>query len=129
MDNIGLKIYWVTTVWQKGQIIIPKECRDDFWIIIWSDFCVAMADKSAFWIWKMCAIEKEIKLWKKLVEKFWDIKIWTKYQFVIAAPIRSELWIETGDSLIVIWRKNEWLWFIKNDKIEYLLNYIKDVTK
>ena len=133
MDNINLKIYWVTTVWPKWQVIIPKECRCVFWVGIWSEFKVAMVDKSAFWIWIKEYLEKKIEkeIWKnfKLIEDFWDICIWTKFQFVIPAIIRKELWIKPWENLIVLGKCRESLWFIKNDKIEYLLDYIKDVTK
>ena len=121
MKNVNLKIYWVTTVWPKWQIIIPKECRGDYSIDIWTEFELAMVDKSAFGLglpWK-CDEEKE-KEWK-LIESQGFINIWTKFQFVIPLLIRNELWINSKDSLIVVWKSDEWLGFIKNDKIEYLL--------
>lgn len=127
MEEVSLKIYWVTTVWPKWQIIIPKECRGDFLVKTWEDFSIAMIDKIAFWIWKKKTIDCEKKKGIKLIEDFWDISIWTKFQFVIPSCIRKELWIEPWENLIVIWRCWEFIGFMKNDKIDYLTKYIKDL--
>lgn len=127
-DNINLKIYSITSVWLKWQVIIPKDSRIDLSINIWEEFEIVLVDNSAFGIWRKknmdCEIDKNIKN----IEKKWNINIWTKFQFVIPAEIRKELWIESGDNLIIIWRNNEWLAFVKNDRIDFLLDYIKEVT-
>lgn len=126
-NNFNLKIYWITTVWAKWQIIIPKEARDDFDIIIWNEYELAMIDKKTFGIWSTInyKILKFAKtLW--LIEKQWFVKIWTKFQFVIPNNVRKEIYIKTWDNLLVIWKlDHKWLWFIKNDNIEYLFEYIK----
>lgn len=133
--NLNLKIYWITIVWAKWQIIIPKECREDFKIQIWDEFDLIMSDKKAFGIWRW-NIEREMKKDDPKFcnfENLWNLKIWTKFQFVIPCVIRKELWIESTDSLLVIWKrknhKDEWIWFIKNDNIQYLLDFIQDYTK
>lgn len=127
--EIDLKIYWVTTVWPKWQVIIPKECRTDFEVKVWWEFEIIMLDKVAFWIWKKCEENCKKNGEAKLIEHKSFLNIWTKFQFVIPATIRKELNIEPGDTLVSIWKWKEWLWFIKNDKIEYLLGFIKEATK
>lgn len=137
--KIPLKIYWVASVWAKWQIILPIEAREDFDIKIWK----------IFWINSMNCIEsrknqeniafaiyedfKNIEYLKKIKEKKWiifmnksEIKIWTKFQFVIPVQIRNDLNIEPGNSLIVIWKKWQWIWFIRNDKINLLFEFIKE---
>lgn len=130
-DNLNLKIYGITKVWTKWQIIIPKDCREDFDIKSWDDFVLVMVDKKAFGIWKPRLQKQNFS--KRLIEKIWDIQIWTKYQFVIPSNIRTEYWIKPKDTLLVIWKQKakweEWVWFIKNDNIEYFLDFIKDYIK
>lgn len=127
--DLNLKIYWVTTVWPKGQIIIPKEWRGDLNVKIWALFDIVLVDKVAFWIWEKPDCKKEAKKDVLELENYWNICIWTKFQFVIPSNIRKELNINPWDSLIVIWKWWKWIWFIKNDKIEYLLDFIKEQTK
>lgn len=128
-EELSLKIYGVTTVGPKGQVIIPKEMRNDFHIIEWLDFEIVLVDKSAFWLSTHENILKECDKKQKIIESEGNITIWSKFQFVIPSNIRNELWISPKDSLIVIGRGTVWMWFIKNDKIEYLLWYIKELSK
>lgn len=127
-DNINLKIYWVTTIWPKWQVIIPKDGRNDLNISIWTQFWIALIDKKAFWIWSVPDLKSEVNRdtwWLWNVQELWQIKIWTKFQFVIPNQIRKELNMLSWDTLIVLWKSNKWIWFIKNDNIEYLLDFIK----
>jgi len=128
-EDLNLKIYWVTTVWPKGQIIIPRDVREEFNIMVWIEYVIVMMEKTAFWIWLSLTCNNSIDNDMKLIEKFWSINIWTKFQFVIPCDIRKELGINPWDNLIVTWKWKEWIWFIKNDKIEYLLDFIKENTK
>lgn len=124
-ENIKLKIYWVVTVWQKWQVIIPKECREDLDILVWSKYSIADIEQKAFALWiNIKDISKE-NLWFKL-EEIWEVSIWSKYQFVIPSTLRKELGISVWDNLITIWKENKWLWFIKNDNIDFLFEYIRE---
>ncbi|NDK08212.1 hypothetical protein EOM39_03100 [Candidatus Gracilibacteria bacterium] len=126
-NNFNLKIYGITTVGAKGQIIIPKEARDDFDIIIGNEYELAMIDKKTFGIgstinYKILKFAKTLGL----IEKQGFIKIGTKFQFVIPSNVRKEIYIKTGDNLLVIGKlDHKGLGFIKNDNIEYLFEYIK----
>lgn len=121
-----LRIYWVVTIWPKGQIIIPKDAREDFEVTEWLELDIATIEKMGFWIWSQENIEKECSVDHKEVEHEWKIKIGTKLQFVIPSSVRNKLKIWPKDNLLVIWKGCIWIWFIKNDKIEYMLNYIKE---
>lgn len=124
-ENIKLKIYWVVTVWAKWQIIIPKECRVDLDILVWSKYSIADIEQKAFALWiNIKNICKE-NLWFKL-EEIWEVSIWSKYQFVIPSTLRKDLGISVWDNLITIWKEKKWLWFIKNDNIDFLFEYIKE---
>ena len=60
------------------------------------------------------------------VESQGFIKIGTKYQFVIPSFVRKELGIQTGDYLLVL-GKERGLGFIKNDNLEFIFEYLKNV--
>ena len=121
-----LRIYWVVTIWPKGQVIIPKDAREDFDIKESLELDIATIDRTWFWIWSQENIEKECAVDHKVVEREWSIKIGTKLQFVIPSSVRNKLEIWPKDNLLVIWKWCIWIGFIKNDKIEYVLNYIKE---
>lgn len=74
------KILWNTTVWVKGQVIIPKEIRDSMGIK-WGDSLTVVAkylDDRIIWFWYinnntkelLCYIENELNMWK------WKIDLW-----------------------------------------------------
>jgi len=123
---MNLKIYGVVTIGPKGQVIIPKDARVDFEIKESIELDIAIIDRMGFWIWSHEHIKKECLTEDKTVEHEWTIKIWSKLQFVIPASVRNKLEIEPKDNLLVIWKWCIWIGFIKNDKIEYMLNYIKE---
>ena len=122
MCNLPLKIYWVTTVWPKWQIIIPLDVRKDFNIDIWNNYDIAIIDNIAIWLKTINEID--ISKEKFIIDERWEISIWTKYQFVIPADIRKQLEINPWDNLIILWVSERWLWLIKNDNIDFLLNYL-----
>lgn len=124
--EMNLKIYWVVTIWPKGQVIIPKDARDDFDIKESLQQNIAVIDRKGFAIWTKQNIEIECSIDHKLVEQEGTIKIGTKFQFVIPSSVRNKLEIWPKDNLLVIWKWCVWIGFIKNDKIEYVLNYIKE---
>ena len=49
---INLKVVWTTTVWPKGQIVIPKEIRTQLWINTWDQMVVLMKDWKYIWLVK-----------------------------------------------------------------------------
>ena len=127
MNNINLKIYGVTTVGPKGQVIIPKEARREVDIEVRDILNVVNIDEVAFWIWKGKSVKCAEKKFNKLtIKNYWKVNIWTKYQFVIPSVLRKLLNIDIKDNLIIVWSFNKWLWFIKNDNINFLIEYLKE---
>ncbi len=49
---INLKVVWTTTVWPKGQIVIPKEIRDELNINPGDNMVVLMKDGKYVWLVK-----------------------------------------------------------------------------
>ncbi len=49
---INLKVVWTTTVWPKGQMVIPKEIRDTLDIKTWDNLVVLMKDWKYIWLVK-----------------------------------------------------------------------------
>ena len=120
INNSSFKIYWVSLVWPKWQIIIPKDTRIDFDIDIWNEFEIWTIDDIAFWIWKKGSINDKYFKKEMNFKNFWQVCIWSKYQFVIPSTIRKILNISPWDSLVIIWKPWKWVWFIKNDEIDYV---------
>lgn len=129
-NNINLKIYWVTTVWQKWQVIIPKNSRDDLKIEFWNELDLILIDKKAFAIWQKWKSYDllELKQHFQNIREIWNITIWTKYQFVIPSEVRKELNINIWDNIIVV-GKESWVGFIKNNNIDFLFEFIKEYIK
>lgn len=134
-----IKIYWVASVWAKWQIILPAESRKDFQIEIWKIYnihsiSVKQGKKENEFIAFSIFDSEKLKNCNNKIEKIeWvdriykaEIKIGTKFQFVIPAEIRKVLDIEHWNNIIVIWKYPCWLGFIKNDKIDYLFDFIKE---
>lgn len=48
----NMKLFWTTTVWPKGQIVIPKEIRDKLNILPWDSMTVVLKDDKFIWIIK-----------------------------------------------------------------------------
>lgn len=44
MQKCELKIIGVSNVWPKGQIVIPKEVREQLWVKTWDGFVVILKD-------------------------------------------------------------------------------------
>ena len=51
-DHSNIKLGWVVTVWPKGQIIIPKDVRDEVWISPWDRVAVLIKNGKFVWIVK-----------------------------------------------------------------------------
>lgn len=122
-----LKIYWMSTVWAKWQIALPKETREDLDMNIGSEYDLFMIAWKTFWIWPSKSVEivefKKI-FWK--IERISSIKIWTKYQFVIPSVVRKQLEISTWDNLLVLGKSDgQWVWFVKSTNMQMLFEYIK----
>lgn len=41
---INLKVVGTTSMWVRGQIVIPKEIRDKLWLEAWDNMVVLMKD-------------------------------------------------------------------------------------
>lgn len=124
-NPINLIIYGVTTVWPKWQIIIPKECRQDLDFEIWKEYQLVIIQDQAFWLWKSWIVLSKYEKKFNKVREFWTISIGSKYHFVIPNEIRKLLWINVWDSLVVIWKSNEWVGFIQNNKIDLVFDFIR----
>lgn len=123
-NNIDLKIYWVVTIWPKWQIIVPKESREHSTFQPWGEYEIALLDNKWFWIVNCDDHFDDIHKYFN-IKDVGIIKLWMKYQFVIPVYIRENLSLQSWDNLIVI-GKGDWaLWFLKNDNIDFLLEYIK----
>ena len=119
MNKESLKIYSVASVWPKWQIILPLECREDLKIDIWNIFNIWRIENIAFVIFKEDSENNES--FASLPEK--DEKNILK---------KDQLEIKPGDTLLIvwwslsiIWKKWNGIWFIRNDKINFLFHYIK----
>ena len=91
-NSQNLKIYWVTLVWTKWQIILPAECRKDFEIDVWDIFYIWTFKEMAF-VMSNDKICSEDSIWKfeEFIENEEQIRVWTKFQFVIPKQIRELL--------------------------------------
>jgi AbrB family looped-hinge helix DNA binding protein len=49
---INLKIVWLTTIWPRGQLVIPKEVRDKLWLKNWDNMVVLMKNDKFLWLVK-----------------------------------------------------------------------------
>ena len=69
---INLKVVWTTTVWPKGQIVIPKEIRDTLDIKPWDNMVVLMKD------WKYIGLVKNDNIWDlmKYITLEWAVIPW-----------------------------------------------------
>lgn len=125
----SIKIYWVTTVWAKGQVILTKEVRDDFSINKWDSLSIVTIDDAAIWLSNMTDKEQKKKIKEKCnfnIKIKWWVKIWTKFQFVIPSSIRENLKVKTWDSYVIVWKLGEWIWLLKNDRTDVLFKFIWD---
>lgn len=122
-NKINLKIYGVVTVWTKWQIIIPKQSREDIKIEKDGEYDIILVDRKGFWIWRKAGKAEYLQDFQ--IEDCGKIKIGERYQFVIPSFIRKELGIKEGDNLVVVWKSNDGIGFMKNDSIDSLFEYIK----
>ena len=44
MEKCEMKLCWVSSVWPKGQIVIPKEIRETLWIQAGDSFAIVLKD-------------------------------------------------------------------------------------
>lgn len=51
-ENCKIKLCWTTTIWPKGQLVIPKEIRDKLNINPWDSMTIILKDDKFIWILK-----------------------------------------------------------------------------
>jgi len=54
----------------------------------------------------------------------WTTTVWPKWQIVIPKEIRTKLWIDTWDQMVVLMKDWKYIWLVKNDNIWDLMKYI-----
>jgi AbrB family looped-hinge helix DNA binding protein len=74
MEKCELKIVWVASIWSKGQIVIPKEIREDLGIKSWDSFVVLLK------AWKFIGLVRnqdldEVMAYVKMEEKMKKIRV------------------------------------------------------
>lgn len=50
--TIDIKIYWIAQIWQKRQVVIPKNIRDIIWLHSWDEVMFLLRDWKFIWIIK-----------------------------------------------------------------------------
>jgi AbrB family looped-hinge helix DNA binding protein len=70
-------------------------------------------------------------MWNKKCEikLYWTTTIWPKWQLVIPKEIRNILWLNTGDSMTVLLKDNKFIWIVRNDDVNELMEYIENEKK
>jgi len=61
-----MKLYWITKIWPKWQVVIPQEARDELWLKPGDKVVIF----SPSWKWVVIAPAEEIK---KHLEKFAEL--------------------------------------------------------
>ncbi len=63
-----MKLYWVTKLWPKWQVVIPQEAREDLWLKPGDKVVVF----SPSWKWVVVASTKEMKKYLKDFSQLFD---------------------------------------------------------
>jgi len=63
------------------------------------------------------------------IKLYWVVTVWPKWQIVIPKEIREKLNLKTGSTLAIILKDEKYLWFVKNEDIWDLYNYIESENK
>lgn len=50
--TIDIKIYWIAKIWQKWQVVIPKNIRDIVWLNYSDEVVFLLKDWKFIWIIK-----------------------------------------------------------------------------
>lgn len=63
---------------------------------------------------------KEMKIWGTAT-------IWIKWQVVIPKYVRDSINLNSGDEVIFLVHGQKFLWLIKNDDLELLMDYTRSI--
>lgn len=55
-------------------------------------------------------------------------QIWAKGQIVIPKEARDVLWLQPGDNLVVVMESNKYIWLVRNDDVNELIEYVHSVN-
>lgn len=66
---INIKIVWTTSMWARGQIVIPKEVRKELWLKPWDNMVVLMRNNKYIWLVKN--------------ENIWDLMTYVTSEWVV----------------------------------------------
>lgn len=59
------------------------------------------------------------------IKMMWVVNIWPKGQIVIPKEIREQLHIEQWDSLSILLKEGKYIWLVRNQDINDLMEYVK----
>jgi len=66
-----MKLYWITKIWPKWQVVIPQEARQDLWLKPWDKVVIF----SPSWKWIVIVPAEEIKKYLGEFGKLFEGKI------------------------------------------------------
>lgn len=65
---------------------------------------------------------------KCFMKLYWITNVWAKWQIVIPKEIRDKLWIESWDSLAILLKDDKYIWIVRNEDLNYLMDYAKSIN-
>lgn len=60
------------------------------------------------------------------VKLTWTVNVWSKWQIVLPKELRDKLDIKPGDSLSVLLKDEKFIWIVKNDDLNELMEFVKN---
>lgn len=63
------------------------------------------------------------------IKLYWTTTIWTKWQIVIPKEIINMLNLNTWDSLSVLMKNDKFIWLVRNQDINELMEYVNSEKK
>lgn len=60
------------------------------------------------------------------VKLLWTVNVGSKWQIVLPKELRTKLGIESGDSLSVLLKDDKFIWIIRNNDMQELIEFINN---
>ena len=64
---------------------------------------------------------------KWIVKICWTVSVWPKWQVVIPKEVRDIVGIQSGDKVVILLRNNRFIWILKADDLQEVVDYAKSV--